>query len=329
MRLFELLDALELPRQGRDRDLTGAAPLDQASPSELSFFANPRYREQLSTTAAGAVFVRERHRALVPDGTDAIVCDDPYAMFARAAQLLYPERRPVWRGIADTAIVASDARLGENVSIGPGAIIGPSAAIGDGACIDAGAVIGADASIGTQAIVYANAVVADGCTVGDRTIIHSGAVIGADGFGFAPSAEGLIKIPQIGRVILGNDVEIGANTTVDRGALGDTVIEDGVKLDNLIQVGHNTRIGAHTVIAGGTVIAGSVSIGRGCMIGGQCAIAGHLSIGDGCQVAGRSGIMRDVEPGSKIGGAPAVPHAQWMRQLAAIQKLPDILRKLT
>lgn len=326
MRLSELAAAVGAELKcGDDRDIVGVATLENAGPNQISFLANPKYVMQLATTRAGAVLVAPRHAARVPAGCVAVVCNDPYAAFATILNLMHPPPAAT-PGVHPRAIVAPDARV-EGAEIGPGAVVGAGSVVGTGSIIGANVAIGANVTIGRDCRLAPGVVIYDGCVLGDRCILHANVVVGGDGFGFAPTAQGLLKIPQVGRVVLGNDVELGAGTTVDRGALGDTVLEDGVKLDNLVQVGHNVRIGAHTVIAAQTGISGSVTIGRGCMIGGQVGIAGHLSIGDGVRIAARAGVMRDVAAGAKVGGSPAVAHGRWLRTLAAIDRLPELVRR--
>ena len=257
-----------------------------------------------------------------------VVVDQPYAWFAYAAQLLHPAERAL-PGVAATATVATSARVDATACIEAGAFIGERALIGAGARIGAGAVVGADAVVGAGSRLHPRAVVLDGCRLGERCIVASGAVIGADGFGFAPFDGRWIKIPQVGAVVIGNDVEIGANTTVDRGTMGDTVIEDGVKLDNQIQVAHNCFIGAHTVIAGCVGIAGSARIGRGCQIGGAAMIAGHLTIADGCAIGPATVVVTSItEPGHYSAFLPLMKNRDWQRVAVIIRNLDDLRDRL-
>ena len=306
--------------------LTGVATLDSAGPSEIAFLANPKYRSRLATTRAGAVIIGpgDREAAQRP----RIVSDNPYAYYARTVALFHPPRaaRP---GVHPTAQVAKDARVGANVEIGPFAVVGAGSEIGEGCSIGAQCTIGEGVAIGAGTRLYPRVTIYDGCRVGARNIIHSGVVIGADGFGMARDAGRWIKIPQVGAVRIGDDVEIGANTTIDRGALDDTVIGDGVKLDNQIQVGHNVVIGAHTVIAGCTGISGSVTIGRDCMIGGGVGLVGHITLADGVTVSGFSFVTKSItQSGTYTSGTPAMPHAEWLRNSAHLRHLDEIVRRM-
>jgi UDP-3-O-[3-hydroxymyristoyl] glucosamine N-acyltransferase len=310
------------------RHIVGVAPLQTARADQLSFLANPRYRAAVATSAAGALVVTaaDRHNLFCdkPAGPTLIECANPYAWFALAAQLLAPTEAPV-AGVASGAVVATDATVDTSVRVDAGAVVEATAFVGARCWIGAGAYVGAGARIGADSRLHPGARVLSGCVVGARAIVHSGAVIGADGFGFAPLDGRWIKIPQTGRVVIGDDVEVGANTTIDRGAMGDTVIEDGVKLDNLIQVGHNCRIGEHSVLAGCVGIAGSASIGRGCQIGGAAMIAGHLSIADGTLIGPGTLVSRTIsEPGYYTGFFPLMTHRDWERNAAALRHLHEL-----
>jgi UDP-3-O-[3-hydroxymyristoyl] glucosamine N-acyltransferase len=318
-----------------DIRVDGLAPLAVADATDLAFLANPRYRhDALTTRAAAVVLSPESARQLSATGQPLpvlVVVDQPYAWFAYAAQLLHPAE-PVPPGVAATATVEPSAQVHSTACVEAGAFVGARASIGAGARIGVGAVVGADAVVGAASRLHPRAVVLDGCRLGERCIVASGAVIGADGFGFAPLDGRWIKIPQAGAVVIGNDVEIGANTTVDRGTMGDTVIEDGVKLDNQIQVAHNCVIGAHTVIAGCVGIAGSARIGRGCQIGGAAMIAGHITIADGCAIGPGTLVASSLtEPGHYTGFFPLMKNRDWERAAAIIRNLDDLrdrLRKL-
>jgi UDP-3-O-[3-hydroxymyristoyl] glucosamine N-acyltransferase len=306
--------------------LTGVATLDSAGPSEIAFLANPKYRPRLATTRAGAVILgpSDRDAARMP----RIVCDNPYAYYARTVSLFHPERA-VRPGVHATAQVAASAKVGKGVEIGAFVVIGEGSSVGEGAVIGAQCVLGEGVSIGTGTRLHARVTIYDGCSVGSRCILHSGVVIGSDGFGMAREAGRWLKIPQVGAVRVGDEVEVGANTTIDRGALDDTVIGDGVKLDNQIQVGHNVVIGPHTVIAGCTGISGSVTIGRDCMIGGGVGIVGHISICDRVTVSGFSFVTKSItEPGTYTSGMPVSPHAEWLRNAVHLRHLDELVRRL-
>ncbi|MGH6624175.1 MAG: UDP-3-O-(3-hydroxymyristoyl)glucosamine N-acyltransferase [Burkholderiaceae bacterium] len=313
------------------RIISSLAPLSAAGPADLSFLVNPRYRSDARTARAGAIALSQaEHEALgaAANGNAFVVIDDAYAWFALAAQQLHPERLHT-PGISPGAHVDPAAEVASSASIEAGASVGARARIGARAAVRSGAFIGAGASLGDDTRINPRAVILDGCSVGARTIIHSGAVIGADGFGFAPLDGRWIKIPQVGRVVIGDDVEIGANTTIDRGAMGDTTIEDGVKLDNQIQVGHNCVIGAHTVIAGCVGIAGSTRIGRGCQIGGAAMISGHLSIADGCVIGGGTLVDSSIsERGHYSGSFPIMKHRDWQRAAALTRQLDQLRNRI-
>ena len=307
-------------------DIVRMGTLEDAGPGSIAFLANPKYRRQLAATRAEAVIVAPD----VAAGTalPKLVSSNPYATYAKVATILHPVRVPT-PGVHPSAVISAGARIAASAAIGPYVVIGAGVAIGERAQIGAACVVGADAAIGDDAILHARVTVYEGCVVGARTIVHSGAVIGADGFGMAEEAGRWLKIPQVGAVRIGNDVEIGANTTIDRGAIGDTVIEDDVKLDNQVQIGHNCRIGAHTAIAGCTGIAGSVRIGRNCKIGGAAMIAGHLSIADGVTISAGTGIMGSIDaPGIYTGIFPMLPYAEWKRVAVAMRRLGSLSARL-
>ena len=303
------------------------ATLQSATPDAIAFLANPRYRKDLAQSAAGAVILAPAMAAYTRAAK--LMSANPYATYAKVAQLLHPPAAVV-PGTHSTAVIAPDARIAATASIGPHACIGEGAVIGARASIGAGCVIGAECEIGEDALLHASVTLSDRCRIGARTIVHSGAVIGADGFGMAQDGGRWIKIPQVGRVIVGNDVEIGANTTIDRGAIDDTVIEDDVKLDNQIQIGHNCHVGEHTAIAGCVGIAGSVRIGRNCLIGGAAMIGGHLEIADGTTVSGGTPVFTDIKvPGVYTAVMPTLPYKQWLRMATALRRLgtPDRTHK--
>jgi UDP-3-O-[3-hydroxymyristoyl] glucosamine N-acyltransferase len=307
-------------------DILRMGTLEDAGPGSIAFLANPKYRRQLAATRAEAVIVAPDFAA----GTalPKLVSSNPYATYAKVATILHPIRVPI-PGVHLSAVIGAGAHIRASAAIGPYVVIGAGVTIGERAQIGAACVVGADAAIGDDAILHARVTVYEGCVVGARTIVHSGAVIGADGFGMAEEAGRWLKIPQVGAVRIGNDVEIGANTTIDRGAIGDTLIEDDVKLDNQVQIGHNCRIGAHTAIAGCTGIAGSVQIGRNCKIGGAAMIAGHLSIADGVIISAGTGIMGSIDaPGIYTGIFPMLPYAEWKRVAVAMRRLGSLSARL-
>jgi UDP-3-O-[3-hydroxymyristoyl] glucosamine N-acyltransferase len=274
--------------------------LDKAGAGQIAFLSSNKLKSKLGETRAAAVILAPENEKLT--ALPRIVCDAPYAYFARVSQLFNPVAAQA-AGVHPSAVVASGAILGKNVSIGAGCVVGEGVSIGDDSCL------------------YPRVVVYPGCSIGKRAIVHSGAVIGADGFGIAQEAGRWVKIPQIGAVRIGDDVEIGANTTIDRGALDDTVLEDGVKLDNLVQIAHNVRVGAHTAIAGCAGVAGSADIGRHCTIGGAAVILGHLKIADGVHVSAGTLISRSIlKPGTYTGIYPFDDHAAWQRSAAGLRR---------
>jgi len=310
--------------------IRGLATLGSAGSADLSFLSDSRYASQAAATAAGAVIAREADVQVLPAGCAVLATDDPYLAFARLAREIESRLRPPQAGGRHpSAVVAGDARIGAGVAIGAHAVIGPGARIGDRASIGAHSVIGAGVSIGDGTVLHPRVTVYDGCTIGARCIVHAGAVIGADGFGFAPAAGRWEKIPQLGSVRIGDDVEIGANTTIDRGALDDTVIGDGCKLDNQIQIGHNVRIGEHSALAGCVGVAGSAVIGRRCRIGGGAGILGHLEICDDVTVSAMSLVTRSIRrPGFYSGVFPLMDNADWERSAAVLRRLPELRARL-
>lgn len=313
------------------RLLEGLATLASARGDQLSFLANPKYRAQLAATAAGAVIVGERLAGeLQAAPFTRIVTRDPYLYYAKAARWfearLHPQAAP---RVHPSAVVHPDARVAADVDLGPHVVIEADAVVEAGVRIGAGSVIGSGCRIGRDTRIHPRVILYHGVCLGERCILHSGVVLGADGFGFAPDGERWEKIPQLGGVRIGDDVEIGANTTIDRGALDDTVIEEGVKLDNQIQVGHNVRIGAYTAIAGCTGIAGSTVIGRHCSIGGACAIIGHIHIADEVFLSAGSVLLGSItEPGRYTGVFPLDTHKAWEKNAAIVRQLTDLRQRL-
>lgn len=305
-------------------------PLEGATPGTLSFLSNPRYRPQLAQSRAGAVIVAESERDVAAARGAAIVTPDPYLYFARLTQWWAQRTRATPEpGVHPSAHVDRSAVLGIDVHVGPFAVIGADAQVGDGAVIGAHAVVGPGARVGRGTRLAARATLGDGCSIGVRGLVHSGAVIGADGFGFAPHDGRWVKIEQLGAVRIGDDVEIGANTCIDRGALDDTVIGDGVKLDNLIQVGHNVRIGDHTAMAGCVGIAGSAVIGAHCTVGGGAVILGHLTIVDHVHVSAATVVTRSIhKPGQYSGVFPFDDNAAWEKNAATLKQLHALRERL-
>ncbi len=320
--LGELADRLDGTVVGdRKRVVRRVRPLDEAGPEDLSFLHNPRYEQQARVSRAGAVVVADP--AALP-GRDLLVFDQPYLALARLLALLHPALPPE-PGVHPSAIVAGDASLGEGVSLGPQAVIGAGTRVGDGTVIGAGCVLGREVEVGAGCFLHPNVTVEDRCTVGDRCILHAGVVIGSDGFGFATVGGVHHKVPQVGVVVVEDDVELGANVCVDRATLGETRIGRGTKVDNLVQIAHNVRVGEGSILVSQVGIAGSTKLGHHVVMAGQSGVAGHLEIGDGAQIAAKAAVFKSVPAGELYSGVPARPHREWMRSHAAVARL-DRLR---
>lgn len=317
--LAEIASARLHNTKDSEKKIADVAPLDRAESSHLSFFDNAKYLEQFTTTNAGACIIREKHVENAPPNVALLISEDPYRSYALIAQHLYP-------AITNAAVISDKANIDD------------SSVIGEDTSIAAGAYIGKNVRIGKQCTIGANAVIQDGVIIGDSTvigplsslshcmigshvIIHRGVHIGQDGFGFALGREGHVKVPQLGRVIIEDNVEIGSGTTIDRGTGPDTFISEGSKIDNLVQIGHNVHIGRKAIIVAQAGISGSTRVGDGTVLGGQSGIAGHLKIGAGARIAAQSGVMNDIQAGSSVGGSPAVAIKDWHRQTIAISRL--------
>lgn len=306
--------------------IDGVGTLRNAGPGQIAFLANPRYRRYLDSTRAAAVILAPEHVDACP--VPALIAADPYLTYARVAGVVCPV--PAHEGgVHPAAVVAPDADLADDAWIGPCAVVEAGARIGAGVFVGPGCSIGRGAVVGEGARLVARVSLCDGVRVGARCILHPGVVIGADGFGVARDGQAWVKVPQLGAVVLGDDVEIGANTTIDRGAIDDTIIGNGVKLDNQIQVGHNVVIGEHTVVAGCTGISGSSVIGRRCMIAGQVGIAGHLEIADDVVVMGQTLVAASVrEPGVYSSALTMDEARRWRRNAARFRQLDDMAKRL-
>lgn len=327
MTLAEIAELIGARVHGNpSRSIEGLATLGSATSQQLSFFVNPKYLSALKDTAAGAVLIKESQLADAP--CDALVCDNPYMAFAQLTSH-FVAVPTVAEGVHPSAVVDPTARLASGVVIGPRAVIGANVSIGAGSIIHPGTVIEADCQLGEGCVLYANVTLYHGVRAGHRVTLHSGCVIGADGFGFAPSRDGWVKIHQLGGVVIGNDVEIGANTTVDRGALDDTCIGDGVIIDNQVQIAHNVVIGDGTAIAGCTGIAGSTTIGKGCTIAGGAAIAGHLTIADGVHITATTLVSKSLtEKNSYSSGTPLEKSSKWKKNAARFNQLDETVRRV-
>jgi UDP-3-O-[3-hydroxymyristoyl] glucosamine N-acyltransferase len=310
-----------------DLPLTRMAPLGSAQPGELSFFAAARHRRDAQITRASLVIVSELLAPALPQACARLIVGDPYACYAAISRWLESQAgtNAASPGVHPSAVIAPDAQVHPTASIGAGCVLESGSSVGAGSQLGAHVVIGAGSRIGDNTVLHPRVVVYHDCSVGDRCVVHAGTVIGSDGFGFARQGAAWSKIAQLGRALVGDDVEIGANCTIDRGAIDDTVIGNGCKLDNLIQVGHNVQIGEHTAIAGCVGIAGSAVIGSRCMIGGGAGILGHLSVCDDAVISAMSLVTRSINrPGLHTGVFPLMPNADWERAAVALKQLPAL-----
>lgn len=327
LRLKTVASMLGLPMEGDgELLLTGIAALDNAGPDQLSFLSNPKYRKVLKDSSAGAVIV---HSSVVGDVKGAcLVADDPYLAYAKASALFDPLERPA-AGVHPSAVVAAES-VHPSASIAANAVIEVGAVIGEGCVIGPGCVVGTDSVIGDYSLLHANVTVYHGVRIGKNCVIHSGVVIGADGFGFAPSAEGWTKIHQLGGVSIGNNVEIGANSCIDRGALKDTCIGDGVILDDFTMLGHNVEVGDGTAMAAACQVAGSAKIGKNCTLAGNVGVVGHIAIGDGMHITARSLVTKSLETAGSYssGGTPLMETRQWRKTTARLPKLDELNRRV-
>lgn len=322
----ELALRFGLELRGEDRQVHGVGTLAMAGPDQLGFLANPRYRSQLADTAAGVVVLRAED-ADARAGT-LLVARDPYVAFARIASLFEPRPARV-PGIHPSAAIDPTATVDPAAQVGPHVAIGARSRIGAGACIGPGCVLGDDCEVGEGCELVARVTLVTRVRLGKRVLVHPGAVLGADGFGIAMDHGHWTKVPQLGGVVVGDDCEIGANTTIDRGALGDTVLEEDVRLDNQIQVGHNARIGAHTAMAGCSAVAGSASIGRHCLVGGGAGILGHLEVCDRVVITAMSLVTHSIrEPGEYSSGTPLMDNRNWRKSAARFRQLDRIARAI-
>jgi len=326
MRLEEIAERLDCELRGDpDTEISRVWPIENAGRGDISFVANPRYARYLTETAASALIVaRDQIDVAIP----TLRTHDPYLAFAHALRLFYepPPRVP---GIHPSAVIASGTEVGHGAAVGPHVVIESDVRIGAGATIGSGVAIYRGAVIGDRFTAHANAVVRERVRIGHDVTIHAGAIVGSDGFGYVPIDAGTLeKVVQVGTVVIGDDVEIGANATIDRATVGETRIGSGVKIDNLVQIGHGCEIGEHTVVAAQAGLAGSTVVGAWVQVGGQAGTAGHMKIGDTSRVAGRAGVTRDIKPGSVVGGFPAVPIQQWRRAAVLWSRIGELFRRV-
>ncbi len=311
---------------GADAEVTSVSTLEDAGDGDVSFLSNEKYARLLPATRATAVIVKPG--LVAPDGLTTIRCDDPYAAVTVAIIVLHGHRRhPRW-GRDPRAAIDPTAVIGENAHIAAGATVCADARLGANVTLYPGSFVGPRARLGDDVVLYPNVVIYDDCVLGDRVVIHAGTVIGEDGLGYAPVGDKWLKIPQVGRVVIEADVEIGALCTIDRATLGQTVIGSGTKFSNLIAIGHGSRVGADCMLVAQVGVAGSVTIGRHVTIAGQVGFAGHQTIGDNARIGAQSGVAGDVPSGAEVLGAPAVPISDARRQYAAIKKLPKWSREV-
>ena len=308
--------------------IAGIATLENAKPGQISFLSNSKYRKYLAETSASAVLIKQDDMPFLAPGVHALVCHDPYVAFAKVAQLL--DTTPdAASSIHPSAVIDSTAKLGVNVAVGANAVVAANAQIADNVQIGAGCVIGEGAVIGEGCKLWANVTVYHRVRIGKRAVIHSGVVIGSDGFGFANERGNWIKIPQTGSVTIGDDCEIGANTTIDRGAIDDTELGNNVIIDNLCQIAHNVKIGDHTAMAGASIIAGSTKVGRYCIIGGGVCINGHIDICDGANITGMSMVMKPItEKGVYSSGIPATSNLEWRKNTAKLRQIEQLFQRV-
>lgn len=307
-----------------DLVIEGIAPIDRATPRDITFIARSKFARLAAQSQAAAFIVSPEQADL---NRPRIIVPNPYLAYAQVATVFAPPRHR-WPGVSNLAYLGRDVELGQEVSIAPLVFIGDRVRLGDGVTLMPGSVLGDEVTIGADSILYPNVTVLERCTLGERVIVHSGTVIGADGFGFVPGKEGHFKIPQLGVVVVEDDVEIGANCAIDRGALGETRIGRGTKMDNLVHVAHNVTVGENAILVAQVGISGSVKLGKGVVIGGQAGLVGHIEVGDGVQITAQAGVTSSIKPGQIVGGTPALPYREAIKVHTVMAKLPEIYQRL-
>ncbi len=324
LQLAALAQQLGIDYTGDDIEIHGVNALDKAGPNELSFLANPKYIDLLPKSSAGAVLVTSE---FAPHVQRPLVSGNPYLDFARAATL-FAKPQGSFSGISEQAHIAPDAAIGSGCTIYPFVYVGAGVSIEQNCTIFPGCYIGENCKIGSESILYPNVVLMAGTILGNNVIINPGVVLGSDGFGFAPSPTGLFKIPQLGHTEIGDRVELGANTTIDRATLGATKVGTGSKIDNLVMLGHNVEVGSHSIVVAQVGISGSTKLGDQVTIAGQAGISGHLNIGSGCVIGPQAGVTRSLESGSVVAGSPQLERSTFLRVMAALPKLPELARRV-
>ncbi|MDM7915199.1 MAG: UDP-3-O-(3-hydroxymyristoyl)glucosamine N-acyltransferase [Candidatus Eisenbacteria bacterium] len=326
IRLDELARRLDVPLDGDGSiEITGVAGIREAGPGDLTFLGHPKYEVHLAQTGASAIIMARPRGNL---GIPVLQAAHPYLTFLKALKLFSDDRLGVLPGIHGTAVIGRNARFGAEVSIGPHAVLGDDVVLGDRVIVMAGVYVGNGARIGSESLLYPNVVIREDSRLGERVIVHSGAVIGSDGFGFTREGNVIHKIPQIGNVEIGDDVEIGANATIDRATTGTTRIGRGTRIDNLVMIAHNVTIGENSILCAQVGISGSTQVGNDVTLAGQVGLVGHIEIGDGVQVGAQGGVTKSIPAGTSVSGYPALPHGQARRIYAAMRHLPDMLREV-
>ncbi len=306
-------------------EITGLAGIREAGPGEITFLGDRKYESWLGKTRAAAIIIDRGHPF---NGRPVIRVEDPYDAFRRVMEIMGNRRSAIPVGVHASVEMGSQVRLGEGVAIGPNVVIGDRCTIGDSTTIMPGTVIGPAVRIGSHCLVYPNVVIREDTVIGDRVIVHAGAVIGDDGFGFLTREGKHSKVPQLGRVVIEDDVEIGSNTCIDRATLGETRIRRGTRIDNLVQVAHNVSVGENSILCAQVGIAGSTRIGNGVTLAGQVGVVGHIEIGDGVMVGAQGGVTKTIPPGAQVSGYPAAPHGLAKRIYASMRRLPDLLKEV-
>jgi UDP-3-O-[3-hydroxymyristoyl] glucosamine N-acyltransferase len=326
MKLSQIARIIGCRKTGdEDVEIVRIAPIEEAGPGDLTFVSNRKYIRHIKTTRASAIILGDDMPAAeIP----SLRTDEPYLAFARALEIFYTPAQPD-PGIHPTAVVAENAEIGHRVSIGAYAVIGKGCKIGDDVILHPHVVLYPNVIVGERSAIHSFVIIREDCRIGRNVILQNGAVIGSDGLGFVPTKDGTFyKIYQTGRVLIEDDVEIGANTTIDRAAVGDTIIRKGAKLDNLVQIGHGAQVGEHSILAAQVGLAGSTRLGRGVWVGGQAGFAGHMEVGDKAVITAQSGTSHDIPPGAMVSGSPAFENAAWLRSSAVFSKLPELARKV-